>query len=123
MPNTQLFQKIDERLDEDEMLLEMSTWEDTGPVCGTTRCVAGWAIHEVTGQPLYIGGQRNPAIAELAESLGVDDDFEAIGAKLLDLGKGTAAILFFSPNDRARDVVKLFAQGRNDDAFLRLNRD
>lgn len=122
--NTELFKKIDERLDEDEMFLEMSTWEDSaGSVCGTTRCVSGWALHERYNQPLYIGGIRNPFWEEVAEQLGVEDDFEQIGRELLGLSRGEAAVLFFTDNEKAREVVRLFAQGKNEEARLRLDQD
>lgn len=122
MPNNALFLKIDQRLDEGEMLLEMSTWEDSGPVCGTTRCVAGWAIHETTGQPLYVGGVLNPAMERLAEELGVNAGLGQIAMELLGL-EGAEQALFFTDNERARDVVKLFAQNRDDEARRRLFED
>jgi hypothetical protein len=126
--NIPLFQKIDQRLEEDESLLEMSTWEDhAGTTCGTTRCVSGWAIHEKTGTPLYAHGQagargdHHPAIAELAEELGVEDDFEVIGAKLLGLTPAEASRLFYASNDKAREAVTLYAQNRAREARRLLN--
>ena len=91
MPNNALFLKIDQRLDEGEMLLEMSTWEDSGPVCGTTRCVAGWAVHFASNP----GEGAWDARIRLAVELGLDGhSWMRVGARLLGLNEYDADVLF-----------------------------
>jgi hypothetical protein len=138
MANTELFRKIHEIISADPMKLEMSNWErrpidayrdpDTTleqDLCGTTRCVAGWAVALTTGTPLFVGfsGVRHPAVKELfrAHGLTFDDDFVDLGAELLGLDKTDAYRLFFSSDLRAATVVGLFAEGQDEEALSYLN--
>lgn len=43
MPNKSLFREIENAIMKDEDSLDMSTW-GTKTECGTTLCVAGWAV-------------------------------------------------------------------------------
>lgn len=91
--------------------LNMSEWES----CGTTRCVAGWAIHLTTGKPLYARGNYDPSVVELARSLDVAADIEVIGASLLELDT-TETNLFYSDEGTALEFVKLASEGKSDEA-------
>lgn len=116
--NQELFAKIAEVINDRPHEFDMHSWEnDRDPVCGTTRCVAGWAIHfETGGQPLYarladgLNGISLP-VRKLADRLGELVDFRDLGARLLDIDDGDASILFYADNERARQVVDLFAHG------------
>lgn len=133
--NTELFRKIHEVIAPAPGviawdLFNMSTWEDGDNSCGTTRCVAGWAIHYATdGAPLYnpSGTGHSAAVVNLAIRLGAgrynDDtvDLEDLGAKILGL-EGSDRQLFYVDEERAVDFVLLAAQGREDEASEVLDR-
>lgn len=132
--NTELFKKIDDRISI-EGNLDMAAWEDSpatrdddSPVCGTTRCVAGWAVYETTGKELYRpeGGFSDETIALAKERGGwrEDDeeearggwvDFEVLGLALLGLGAEDRE-LFYGSEELAGRVVALFAAGQADEA-------
>ncbi len=128
--NTELFKKIDEVIKvEDGAWFEMSDWENRDQECGTTRCVAGWAVHFATdGASLYAdAGGNSPEVLELAASLDVRTkvtqadglefaDLEELGGKLLGL-EGRQRGLFYTGNQQAAEVVELFANGQNDEAL------
>lgn len=102
---------------------------EIGQGCGTTRCVAGWAIHlwgldngltgsiEKIGQE-YVGfvGYSNLVDALAFEGdLDVDTEVEIVGAHILGLNRGQAFELFFNMNnDDALRMVKEYAQGSAD---------
>lgn len=119
--NIELFQKVNDRIIV-EGNLGMSTWESGDPSCGTTRCVAGWAVYETTGKGLYRpdGGFSDETIALAKEHGGwIEDeeepqggwvDFEVLGMALLSL-EGDDRVLFFESDEIAGRVVALFAEG------------
>jgi hypothetical protein len=139
MANTELFRKIHEVISADPMKLEMTNWERRPidayrepdstieqDLCGTTRCVAGWAVALTTGTPLFVnfGGGRHPAVKELFQERGLEvhtDDFVDLGAALLGLEQADAYTLFFSSDRVASTVVELFAQGQDEEAINYLN--
>lgn len=132
--NTELFRKIRKDItlpggvEIDLSRFEMSGWEEGSPECGTTRCVAGWAIYETTGKPLYAdsGTRHSDATIALADRLGARKysdtqvDLEDLGAKLLGLD-GTNRTLFYTDEDTAATFVALAAEGKHDEATEFLN--
>ena len=104
--------------------LWMDSWEGGGQSqCGTTRCLAGWAVHLTTGQPLYTpDGELHPSVLELAARLGVTSDFEVLGAELLGLSRGVATYAFYISTESAAEYIRLMAEG-NEGAALRLLRE
>jgi len=113
--NRELFQKINEVIETPEGVLSgnfaMDTWEDGHAECGTTRCVAGWAIHLTTNAPLHAGTGFHPSVTRLAESMGLQQvDFEEMGARLLDLTKSDRW-LFYTDVLTAADFVRRAARG------------
>lgn len=115
MVNVDLFQKIDRELTGHPEQHDQSSWESD---CGTTRCVAGWAIHLVIGrQSLYhpSGLGWSDAHYQLHEQLGVPMSMHGPGslaAKLLGLSVREAEILFHhTTNEQARRAVRLAAAG------------
>ena len=126
--NTELFKQIDDIIapagQVDGSRFDMGSWES----CGTTRCVAGWAIHLTTGQPLWADGyQQSDATLELAREHGTtmfsdrEADFGALAGKLLGLAPQERE-LFYSEDEVAAEFVHLAAQGRHDDARRVLQR-
>lgn len=105
-------------------LFNMSTWEDDSYGCGTTRCVAGWAIHFATdGAPLYVEGGpgHSEAVIDLARRIDArrinEDtvDLEDLGGRLLGL-EGTDRNLFYVDDDTAAEFVRLASEGKEDEA-------
>lgn len=116
--NRELFQKIHDIIQaEGGAKFQMSTWEGG---CGTTRCIAGWAVHLETGAPLYqLDGETSLspetlALAERFHSEGVwmegADDFETMGGELLGLDESQRKI-FYVGNVEAEDFVRAAAEG------------
>lgn len=113
--NAELFEKINEVLTEHPELHDQESWENT---CRTTRCVAGWAIHLTTGEPLYAATEiHHPSVLELAEQLGLPrhSGFSRIAAKLLGLGEhGRVALFHYCDDLEAREAVARAAAGDED---------
>ena len=121
--NREAFQKIHQVISVQPKRLVMSSWEDEDEFseCGTTRCVAGWAVHfAVGGAPIFNvdGGGPSDVVKELARNHGLDFDdfstaslFEQLGANLLGLSTREARTVFYLPNDVARALVRLAARG------------
>ena len=113
--NREAFQKIHQVISVQPKRLVMSSWEDEDEFseCGTTRCVAGWAVHFNVD-----GGGPSDEVKELARNHGLDFDdfstaslFEQLGANLLGLSTREARTVFYLPNDVARALVRLAARG------------
>lgn len=130
--NTELFKKIHDVISITPEQFDMAGWEDTDSGCGTTRCVAGWAIHfSLEGGNLYDGrGDHTDALIALAKKVGskvtMDRqgyeyvDLETLGGKLLGLEAGQKGVFYVS-EDRAAMFVELAAEGRDQDALDGLN--
>lgn len=117
--NTELFKKIHEVISVQPGKFDMEYWEDRDADggCGTTRCVAGWAIYLTTNRSLTDdSGARSQSTYDLADRLGVRAEYDILGAKLLDLPP-QAVELFYVSDDRAREFVRLAAWGQDDAAL------
>ena len=125
--NRELFKKIHDIITPTPDKLDMGSWEGE---CGTTRCVAGWAIYLTTGQPVYVTDERgnirqHPSLATLAERLETviwdkGGEFQEVNvpqlaAKLLDLPHGHRA-LFYVEDEVALAYVKAVVEDRRADA-------
>lgn len=132
--NTELFRKIRDVVDTDAF--DMDTWEGDAEVfdmgaseCGTTRCIAGWAIHfslpEGDNNLRDESGVLSEAVVDLARSRGLQAadryNFAAIGADLLGISRSLASEVFYLENDTAREFVDLAAAG-DDEGAIRLIR-
>lgn len=125
--NTELFRKIQDVIDTEAF--DMDSWEgdtDTyGTECGTTRCIAGWAIHfslpEDDNNLRDESGVMSAAVVDLARSRGIQGayryNFAAIGADLLDISRSLASEVFYLDNDTAREFVDLAAAGDEEEAI------
>lgn len=118
----ELAKKILAQVEERPELLEMSNWEYEGAVglydwkaqeevegCGTTRCIAGWAIHFSKISP---SESTTEARGRIARDNGLGTPFwERVGAHLLGLDDRQADKLFLQLDEEgAVDYLKLLIQ-------------
>lgn len=111
--NIELFRKIDEVIQNAPEKHYQGAWESANK-CGTTRCIAGWAVALTTGAPLFDRfGNPTRETSQVAREVGLSDGFNigAIGRRLLDLTPQQASRLFFTGKETARDAVRCFAAG------------
>lgn len=119
--NRELFRKIHLVIDVTPDALAMDSWENREADCGTTRCVAGWAVSLTTQTDLTDGFRFNPAVLALAEEHGISLPdvglpYPALARKLLGLSRDEAGYLFYTDNETAAEVVKLMAEGQFEQA-------
>lgn len=132
--NTDMFKRIQDIIISSPEKHDQHYFE-AGNGCGTTRCVAGWAIH-LWGLDNGITGTLGDVREEYIDSVGVDAivesqnievsdhssivvrdwiDAEHIGARILGLDGDQGYSLFFNlDNDDALRMVKEYAQGSTD---------
>ena len=136
--NTELFQKIHKQITEHPDTFNMESWENTA--CGTTRCIAGWAIYEALGRKPLFRHERDehgylalvgptPELLALAReesaasgAYGDEIDYSGLGAALLGLDERVAGILFYAGPNRAARFVALAAEGKDEEAIDQLDR-
>lgn len=107
------FAKIHEHIQAEDGFA-MHTWE-YGGFCGTTRCVAGWAIYDEIGAALYDGSnQVSVEVHHLADRLRVNDYMEDIGAALLGLPDDLRSV-FYTDEELAAEFVRRAAGGATED--------
>lgn len=68
--------------------LYMGTWEESSD-CGTTRCIAGWAINLETGHPVFIDRNDDEAVLH-PETIALA---RRLGVKVVDSGMDTSIII------------------------------
>lgn len=114
--NTELFRKIYTQIASEPESFDMGDWEREGdPECGTTRCVAGWAI----AFELDIdrkGFIYSKDLSELGKRFEVNPSYFKVGAALLGLTHEEAYMLFYASEERAEQFVGLAARGEDDKA-------
>lgn len=104
--NQELFQKVLDQITIHPETHDQSGWQNTvegddGYVCGTTRCVAGWALH------FYAPNQH---IFDTACQLGTAGNYERAGREILGLTFSEARHLFFNvSNEEAVNLVEKYA--------------
>lgn len=123
--NREAFQKVWGHIKDAPESLQMESWEGEESECGTTRCVAGWAIYDVIQEPLW--GRDlypNPKMAKLGKEITgkYTGDPLPLAAHLLGMDRSDASTLFLgADNDQATDFVRLAAEGREEEAMDILN--
>lgn len=98
--NRELFQKIHDQITMEPETHWQGTWESD---CGSTRCVAGWAIHFATDREDVLDG---------LEALGAGAAFfnvPLIAERLLGLTSNESLGLFYAQNSQAAELVELYA--------------
>lgn len=128
MINTELFALVRDAIKGQPGRHDQSTWESTNveTSCGTTRCVAGWAIHLTTGEKVFHWEpglafvEVSSSVRALAAEHGIQaepDDRDGmtlipgLAASLLGLSQAQADVLFYADNDKALTCVELAADG------------
>ncbi len=113
--NRELFQKIHQQITDHPETHHQSYWETA---CGTTRCVAGWAVHLTTNAPVYEPGGSVESLSFQTRSLAEDvlpdhavRTVPSIARRLLGLDAEEAGRIFYASGDDAREAVRLAAEG------------
>lgn len=120
--NRELFQKIHDVISVSPEKLEMTFWEDSEALCGTTRCIAGWAVSIAAESPIYnprfVPGlsepMYTPEVNRLFEQFGLDGyaTVPDVARVLLGLDDETAARVFYRfDNELMAEYVKAAAEG------------
>lgn len=124
--NQELFQKIHDQITQHPGTHDQDSWES---YCGTTRCVAGWAVHFSNGErDLWVRsmfGRLTPSTKELFQRVLADqhvrqepgsEAVERTARTLLGLNAWQARGLFYGASRvEARELVKLAAEGRDEE--------
>jgi hypothetical protein len=86
--------------------------------CGTTMCVAGWALH-LTGWDLRIRKREGFSPIAMAENptTGETGSIHIVAARALGLTSGQAEELFFTGAPIAIELLRQLAEGRPFDAL------
>lgn len=110
--DTERFKKIEKHIFTKDGLIDRSTFNTVDwEACGTTRCVAGWAIYDETGSRLFDElGEVGSSVSQLADRLGVEVDFESVAVTLLGLPEDLAG-LFYASSATAAEFVRRAARG------------
>ncbi|KPI09892.1 hypothetical protein OV450_3383 [Actinobacteria bacterium OV450] len=102
--NQEMFQRIRDQITMYPETHAQWSWEDTASWCGTTRCVAGWALHFTN---------PNQNVFKTAAQMCPDDSDDYVGeaaAKILGLTPLEAKQLFYHAGDsRAVELVEQYA--------------
>lgn len=107
MPNTELFKKIHDVISVHPELHDQAFFQE-GTGCGTTRCVAGWAIH------LSHPDDQGQSVSQLVSLFSKASSPSAYARELLDIGYSESDVLFFTLSDEeARRVVAAYAEGHD----------
>lgn len=106
----ELAQKILDQITAHPETHSQDTWRSEDGECGTTYCIAGWAValNAELGEPLLSGDAVTRA--RLARELGTPvTHWGALGRELLGLDDEVAEDLFFSDTEDApRILAELF---------------
>lgn len=85
------------------------SWESRKE-CGTTRCVAGWAVHFAAPEASDLGEAKRQAVADLGIEHEVHS-FSGVAARLLGLNGYEAGELFLdAADDEAVDLLRQYAE-------------
>lgn len=125
----EMFQEIHTLISEFPELHHQSSWQ-AGPeernTCGTTRCIAGWAVWLKARELKLISRKREmidyDMLEAVADHMGVkirhlshDGRYEILGAAILGLDHNEAASLFYDMvGERAVTRVKSYAERGHD---------
>jgi hypothetical protein len=101
----ELAQKILTQITEHPETHDQYTWVDSFSGCGTTRCIAGWAValNAEPGEAVSVNDFATRA--RLARELGVRPHWATLGQELLGLSEEEAVGLFHSSNEIAPHVL------------------
>lgn len=103
----ELAEKILDQAENQPETLNMDAWKGhlldaRGKVCGTTYCIAGWAV-EFNRRP---DESVQAAKYRLAEELDTSLSWHDLGRSLLALTNTQADLLFYTTEDDAKNVLR-----------------
>lgn len=107
--NTELFRMIDRQITDRPESHDQGTWVGTG-ACGTTRCIAGWALH-FTDPDRDVSVTARRIIRENNIPLPTPDVIGTAARLVLGLSPSEADALFYSPESRSAELVRQYANG------------
>lgn len=121
--NIELFKQINEIISTQPDRHDQGTWESQSSACGTTRCVAGWAVHLTVKADLFTldddgYATTSPEVRALAAQqnrggISKSRSIPRIARELLGLTADEATVLFFyADEEEAREVVGMIAAGQ-----------
>lgn len=137
MANTEMFKRIRDQIKADPKTFYMSGWEDdlsaeaaedgdwdhgyynpsTGDYedvmaseCGTTRCIAGWAIHfEALDRGLNVNSDLMGLTNELGRIFDIPQpNYETVAMRILDTSDRS---MFYANNEGGWEIVNEYANG------------
>lgn len=94
--NRELMIRVRDQITQHPETHDQAHWGRRGPSCGTTRCIAGWAVHfglpesDQNWEDELLGGG-----AQLESAFDVERDIELVAADLLGISYNQADKLFF----------------------------
>jgi hypothetical protein len=108
--------------------LNMASWRTTDPVCGTTMCFAGTAVHLLVPGALFVKHVSDPSPSDIggvvvtsAVLLPGETEvrlIEEVAQDVLGLSEYETASLFYSGNDDWENVVEDIIEGLTLDAEM-----
>lgn len=104
MPNKELFRKIRDQINADPNSHNQGAWEFIGG-CGTSRCIAGWAIHLT-----YPDQSVFTAALDRYPHLSMSEAVERLAKGLLDISGKEARTLFYAGDFEACELVDRYAE-------------
>ena len=117
--NIPLFQKIHAQITRDPESHYQGSWETVNE-CGTSRCLAGWALHFEAHGDVYERDAYGTSLGwstQMRTLLDSRDDLKdwwpvhRIARHLLGLTAEQAGRLFYSDDETAAEAVRLAAEG------------
>lgn len=110
MPNVELFKKILAQVTAHPETHDQSTWVETSPYCGTTRCAAGWAVALSKGENEGDYDFRRRYVRE--RNLHFGWSYGNVGQHLLGIDDDQADALFYGADDaEAVELIREYAAG------------
>lgn len=83
--------------------------------CGTTHCIAGWAVHLAGGEFVWVDSERGTKVAEIATLNGELHDVDGLAQDLLGISDDEVPNLFYnwSEMDALEELDALIEKGKN----------
>lgn len=105
----ELAQKILKQITEHPETHDQGSWVNAFNECGTTYCIAGWAVAFNSRQGGAEPGDLSDTRRALARELNTISAWSILGQELLDLDDDDAELLFYSTDEEApRMLADLF---------------
>lgn len=118
MKNIEMFKKIHNQITRHPETHYQGTFEESRPVCGTTRCVAGWAVHFWGAENGFAGTVNELLGMYVANHMDPKEwiEIEDAAAHLLGLSEREAYQLFYNFNES--DAVRMVGECADGKEFV-----